>query len=159
MQLPWQASAYIWRSSCAQGWQEPLKPSTQGAALPQTLARSHPCSGAASTFEQNRMKGSRSTYPFDEEALLQDSRCLLHHGQQGRESSPCREAPKPWQPVLLHTICLKKLIFLCCPPPPMWRTLPSLFFSPSLPTYETLGKHWAGSDTLPALREVKQKEA
>lgn len=74
-------------------------------------------SGAASTFEQNRTKGYRTTYPFDEESLLQHSSFLLHFGQRGREPSPCREAPKPWQPVPLHTICLRKLIFLCYPPP------------------------------------------
>lgn len=158
MQLPRQASAQTWRSSFPRSRQEPLKPSAQRAALPWALAQSGPCSGTASTFEQNRTKGNRSAYPFDEEALLQDSSCFLHCGQQGRELSPHQEAPEPWQPVPLHVICLRKLIFLCYPPPPTWRTLPSLFFSPSLPTYETFVKQWAGSDTLPALWEVKRRE-
>lgn len=77
--------------------------------------------------------GNQSTYPFDEETLLQHSSFFLHRGQ-GTEQSPRRELPAPWQPVPLHRICLRKLIFLCSPPP-VWRTLPPLgfFLPPSLP--------------------------
>lgn len=124
-------------------------------ALPWALARPSPCSGAASMFEQSRSEGNQSTHPFHEEALLQHSSLFLHRGQQEREQSPHRELPETWQPVPLHMICSRKLIFLCSPPPPMWRTLPSLFSS--LPTCETLVTQRAGSDILPALREVKQR--
>lgn len=73
----------MWRSSstCA-----------QCAALPRALAPSGPLSGAVSTFGEHRAqepsRRCHSTYPFDEEALLQDSSCLLHHGQPAGEMSP-----------------------------------------------------------------------
>lgn len=104
-----------------------------------------------------RRKSRALTHPFDEEALLQHSSFFLHRGRQGTEQSPRRELPAPWLPVPLHMICLRKLIFLCSPPP-TWRTLPALVFFSSLPTCETLVKQATGSDMLPAFGEVKQRD-
>lgn len=142
----------------SQSRQEPLRPGTQQLPCPEPCPAPVPAQELLPRWSRAARRGSKAlTHPFDEEALLQHSSFFLHRGQQGTEQSPRRESPASWQPVPLHMICFKKANFSLLPSSNMTHSPCPGFFS-SAPTCETLVKQGTGSDILPALGEVKQRD-
>lgn len=78
-------------------WVPQLPHKSPGRPLTPTLTRP---SGTAFPFGRNSAKEATATYPLDEEAFLQDSGGLFHHGPQRADLRPAEEHPGPGSPFL-----------------------------------------------------------
>lgn len=159
MQLPQRASTRTWRSSSPRSRRELLKPSTPRAASPRTLARSScPLRGCFHIWAEPH-EGVPEHLPVWRGIPPSALQLPPAFWPAGKRAEPLpRSAQALAACPSAHNLFKESSFFFATLLQSDAHSLPCFFFfSPSLPTYETLVKHWAGSDTLPALREVKQR--